>query len=214
MMRQFPLLILLLLSLNLAAPQRSLAQAEEIQQLLLNAEKLRQLKSILSDMKQGYDILHRGYGTVRDISEGSFSLHHAFLESLLEVSPAVRQYRRVAETIALQQRLVQEYRSAHRRFREAGTFTPGELAYLASVYDQLGEESLRHLEELALVLTAGELRMAEAERLAAIDRLYEATADKLGFLRHFNQQATRLALLRAREQNDLQTLRLLFPSNP
>lgn len=214
MMKHLSLLLLLLLSLNLAAPQRAMAQTDEIQQLLLNVEKLRQLKSILSDMKQGYDILHRGYGTVRDISEGSFSLHHAFLESLLEVSPTVRHYRRVAETIALQQRLVQEYRSAFRRFRDAGTFTTGELAYLASVYDQLLAESLRHLEELVLVLTAGELRMAEAERLEAIDRLYEATADKLGFLRHFNQQATRLALLRAREQNDLQSLQQLFPLHP
>ncbi|MBX0335366.1 TerB family tellurite resistance protein [Pontibacter sp. HSC-14F20] len=204
---------LLLLFLGAGLPQRAKAQADEIQQLLLNVEKLRQLKSILTDMKQGYDILHRGYGTVRDISEGSFSLHDAFLAGLLEVSPTVRHYRRVGETIALQQRLVAEYRSAYRRFREAGTFTPGELAYLSAVYDQLLAESLRHLEELVLVLTSGELRMAEAERLEAIDRLYEATTDKLAFLRHFNRQTSRLALQRARERNDVQTVqRLLLPS--
>ncbi|PVY40918.1 TerB family tellurite resistance protein [Pontibacter virosus] len=205
---------LLLLFLGAGLPYRASAQADEIQQLLLNVEKLRQLQSILSDMKQGYDILHRGYGTVRDISEGSFSLHHTFLEGLLAVSPTVRHYRRVAETITLQQRLVQEYRGAFRRFREAGTFTPGELAYLSAVYDRLLAESLRHLEELVLVLTAGELRMAEAERLEAIDRLYEATADKLAFLRHFNRQASRLALLRAREQSDWQTMQRLYLPTP
>ena len=202
--------ILLFLFLAAGLPYRAKAQTDEIQQLLLNVEKLRQLKNILSDMKQGYDILHRGYGTVRDITEGSFSLHHNFLESLLAVSPTVRHYRRVAETIALQQRLVKEYRGAFRRFREAGTFTPGELAYLSAVYDKLLEESLRHLEELVLILTAGELRMAEAERLEAIDRLYEATADKLSFLLHFNRKTTRLTLLRAREQNDLQTVQRLY----
>ncbi|WP_276499360.1 TerB family tellurite resistance protein [Pontibacter litorisediminis] len=209
-MKQSYFTLLLLLFLGAGLPPRAQAQADEIQQLLLNVEKLRQLKSILSDMKQGYDILHRGYGTVRDISEGSFSLHDAFLEGLLEVSPTVRHYRRVAETIALQQRLVQEYRGAYRRFREVGAFTPEELTYLASVYEKLLEESLQHLEELVLVLTAGELRMAEAERMEAIDRLYEATLDKFGFLRHFNQQATRLALLRAREQNNLQAVQQLY----
>jgi hypothetical protein len=213
-MKQLYTSLLLLLFLGAGLSPRAQAQADEIQQLLLNVEKLRQLKSILSDMKQGYDILHQGYGTVRDISQGSFSLHDAFLEGLLEVSPTVRLYRRVAETIALQQRLVQEYRGAYRRFREIGTFAPGELAYLATVYDNLLEESLRHLEELVLVLTAGELRMAEAERLEAIDRLHEATADKLGFLRYFNQQATRLALQRAMEQNDLQALQRLHQTTP
>jgi hypothetical protein len=213
-MKQLYTTLLLLFILGAALPPRAQAQADEIQQLLLNVEKLHQLKSILSDMKQGYDILHQGYGTVRDISQGSFSLHDAFLEGLLEVSPTVRHYRRVAETIALQQHLVQEYRTAYRRFRDAGTFSPDELAYLATVYDNLLEESLRHLEELVLVLTAGELRMAEAERLEAIDRLYEATADKLAFLRHFNSKAMRLALQRTREQDDLQMLQRLYQTIP
>lgn len=213
-MKHFALLLLFLLSLCAGLPPHARAQADEIQQLLLNVEKLRQLKSILSDMKQGYAILHRGYGTVRDLTQGNFQLHQAFLDGLLEVSPTVRHYRRVAETAALQERLVRESRSAYQRFREAEAFTPEELAYLSAVYDNLLEESLRHLEELLLVLTAGELRMAEAERLEAIDRLYEATAGKLGFLRNFNYQTTRLALERSREKADLQAVQQLYHTNP
>src|SRR5690348_15802827 len=91
------------------------AQADEIKQLLLNIEKLAQFKQILSDMKKGYQILEGGYNTIKDISEGNFNLHKAFLDGLMEVSPTVRNYRRVAGIINYQVVLVKEYRNADRK---------------------------------------------------------------------------------------------------
>jgi len=44
------------------------AQTYEIQQLLLDCEKLTQLKDIYSNMVKGYDILSEGYQAVKDIS--------------------------------------------------------------------------------------------------------------------------------------------------
>ncbi|MGY4383932.1 preprotein translocase subunit YajC [Pedobacter sp. UYP24] len=58
----------------------SRAQSTEVQQLLLNVEKLSQLKNILSDMKKGYTIVTNGYNAVKNISQGNFSLHEVFLE--------------------------------------------------------------------------------------------------------------------------------------
>ena len=46
-----------------------MAQSTEIQQLLLNVEKLAQLKKILSNMKKGYEIVSNGYNTIKDISK-------------------------------------------------------------------------------------------------------------------------------------------------
>lgn len=207
-------LLLLLLPTFILGSGQAKAQSAEVQQLLLNVEKLAQLKQILLDMKAGYDIIHEGYGTVRAISEGSFSLHDAFLASLLEVSPAVRNYRRVADIISYQRRIVSEYTGAYARFRQGGSFTLAELEYLGSVYANLNRQCLRHLDELALILTAGELRMSEEERLSAIDRIFTETGDKLAFLRHFNRQATLLALQRARERNDVNALGQLYQVNP
>ncbi|WP_439879747.1 TerB family tellurite resistance protein [Pontibacter sp. MBLB2868] len=203
-------LLTFLLATFLCLPPRAKAQTEEIQQLLLNVEKLNQLKSILSDMKSGYDIISQGYGTIKDISEGSFNLHAHFLDGLLAVNPTVQHYKRVAEIVTLQQRIVSEYKAAYSRFRQDGNFSPSELDYLARVYAHLFDESLRHLDELVLILTAGELRMSDDERLEAIDRIFTGTAEKLTFLRHFNRQATLLAIQRAKERNDVQTLQNLY----
>lgn len=186
------------------------AQADELAQLALNIEKLTQFKQILSDMKKGYEILSGGYNTIKNIAQGNFNLHKVFLDGLMEVSPAVRNYRRVADITHYQIMLVNEYRTAFDRFRRDNNFNPDELAYLGRVYDNLFNESLRNLDGLLTVITAGKTRMSDDERLQAIDRIFEDMQDKLMFLRHFNNNTTILAVQRAKEHNDVQTLRKIY----
>ena len=208
------LIILISLSfLGILPAFRASAQADEIAQLILNIEKLAQFKQILSDMKKGYEILSGGYNTIKNISEGNFSLHKAFLDGLMEVSPAVRNYRRVADITNYQIILVKEYRKAYERFRQDNNFNADELAYLGRVYDNLFKESLRNLDELLTVITAGKLRMSDDERLQAIDRIYADMQDKLMFLRHFNNNTTILAVQRAKERNDAQAIRKIYGLN-
>lgn len=189
------------------------AQADEIQQLLLNVEKLAQFKQILSDMKKGYQMLEGGYNTIKNISEGNFNLHKVFLDGLMNVSPTVRKYRRVADIINYQTVLVKEYKNAYDRFKRDNNFNADELSYLGHVYDNLFKESLRNLDELLTVITAGKTRMSDDERLQAIDRIYANMQDKLMFLRHFNNNTTILALQRAKERNDAQTIQKIYGIN-
>ncbi|MBL7735195.1 MAG: TerB family tellurite resistance protein [Terrimonas sp.] len=208
------LIIIISLSfLGILPAFRASAQADEIAQLVLNIEKLAQFKQILSDMKKGYEILSGGYNTIKNISEGNFSLHKAFLDGLMEVSPTVRNYRRVADITNYQIILVKEYRKAYERFRQDNNFNADELAYLGRVYDNLFKESLRNLDELLTVITAGKARMSDDERLQAIDRIYADMQDKLTFLRHFNNNTTILAVQRAKERNDAQTIRKIYGLN-
>ncbi len=195
---------------SLSLPNKTLAQADEIAQLLLNVEKLAQFEQILSDMKKGYEILNGGYNTIRDLSEGNFNLHKTFLDALMEVSPAVKNYKRVADIINYQLILVREYKSAFNRFKRDNNFNQQELAYLRKVYENLFDQSLNNLDELLLIVTANKLRMSDDERLAAIDRIYADMQDKLVFLRYFNNNTTILALQRAKEQNDVVTMSQIY----
>nr|MBD3622737.1 TerB family tellurite resistance protein [Sunxiuqinia sp.] len=195
---------------SLTIPNKALAQADEIAQLLLNVEKLAQFEQILSDMKKGYEILNGGYNTIRDLSEGNFTLHKTFLDALMEVSPAVKNYKRVADIVNYQLILVREYKSAFNRFKLDNNFNQQELAYLRKVYENLFDQSLNNLDELLLIVTANKLRMSDDERLAAIDRIYADMQDKLVFLRYFNNNTTILALQRAKERNDVVTMRQIY----
>lgn len=179
------------------------AQDQEIAQLALNIEKLAQFKQILSDLKKGYDILNKGYGTVKDISEGNFSIHKTFLDGLYAVSPEVRKYRRVAQIIEYQLILMREYKNAYQRFRSSGVLRPEEIIYLAQVYQRLIDSSLRNIEELTMIITAGQLRMSDDERLRSIDSIYDDMEDKVMFLRSFNNQTSVMVMQRQRIKNDV-----------
>jgi len=193
---------------------RATAQSTEVQQLLLNVEKLTQFKSILSDMKAGYQIVSTGYNAVRDVSQGSFSLHRTFLDGLMAVSPEVRRYHKIVRIITAQGTILSEYKSALSRFQSSDRFNAREINYLASVYGQLNKQSLSNLESLLMVITAGELRMSDEERLSAIDKIDEDMQEKLLFLRHFNIQGMGIARQRELEQHDVSSMQELFKSNP
>jgi hypothetical protein len=186
------------------------AQTEEVQQLLLNVEKLAQLKQILNDLYKSYEIVSKGYNAISDISKGNFNLHKTFLDGLMEVSPLVKNYRKVGAIISSQLRIVKEYKSAFNRFKADKNFTIEELRYIGSVYQNLFDKSLKDLEALAMVLTSGNLRMTDDERLSSIDAIYNSTDEKLQFLRHFNNSTSIVALQRAKEAKDVQVSRHLY----
>lgn len=207
------ILILGIALFSLALANKAMAQTDEIAQLLLNVEKLAQFKQILSDMKKGYKILNGGYNTIKDLSQGNFSLHKTFLDALMEVSPTVKNYKRVADIINYQVILVKEYKSAFNRFKRDNNFNEQELAYLGRVYENLFKQSLNNLDDLVTIITANKLRMSDDERLKAIDKIFADMQDKLLFLRHFNNNTTVLAVQRAKERNDANTMRLIYGIN-
>lgn len=211
-MKRYIMPVLLLLMIAIPAIKVK-AQADEIAQLLLNVEKLAQFKGILKQMKDGYDILNGGYNTVRDISRGNFDLHKTFLDGLLEVSPTVKNYRKVGEIINGQVRLVRVSRTALGRFREDRYFDSKEISYIGQLYENLLGQSLHNLDELVNVVSAGKLRMNDDERLKAIDRIHKDMEDKLSFLRHFNNEVQVLSRQRAKERSDIEYSRKLYGTN-
>ncbi len=197
----------------LTAGHNSFGQAAEIQQLILNWEKLRQLEEILDNMYRGYKILDKGYTTIKNIAEGNYTIHQLFLDGLMAVNPAVRNYRRIPYIIDYQKLLLKEYQRAYNRFRRDPNFTLDELEYLGSVYRFLFDASLRNIDELIMVITASQLRMSDAERMQAIDRIFFDMEDKVIFLRSFNNNTQLLAIQRARSRNDVRTMRQLYGIN-
>jgi predicted DNA-binding ArsR family transcriptional regulator len=186
------------------------AQSEEVQQLLLNIEKLAQFKKILQNMYDGYKLLNKGYTAVKNISEGNFNLHKTFLDGLMQVSPAVKKYKRITDIISYQIRIAKEYKLAFNRFKEEKQFSAEEIDYLGKVYRNLFIESLKSLDELSMVITSGKLRMSDDERLQAIDKIYIAVEDQYSFLKEFTNNTNMLSLQRKSEQAQIEISRRLY----
>ena len=193
--------------LSMLLSELSFSQSDEAQQLLLNWEKLTQFKVILRDMKNGYQILQKGYDSIRNISQGSFSLHRTFLDGLLEVSPLVKKYKKVAEIIEYEMRILKEYKAAMEQFKEDKQFTLAEIDVISKVYSNLLKATLKNIELLTMVITSGELRMSDGERLDAINKIYSNIVDQYTFLNEFNNNTAILSIQREKEKMDIDLMR-------
>lgn len=200
-----PIIFAFLMILVQALPVRS--QSAEVVQLLLNVEKLAQFKTILKQMKQGYNILQGGYRTVKDLSAGNFNLHKTFLDALLRVSPTVRRYHKVADIIQMQLNILETCRTFNRQLNKKKLFQDGELSYMLKIYQGLLVRSLNNLEELVLVLSDRALSMNDSERLHAIDGIYDEMQEMTIFLRKFSNDSKLLLLQRKKEVNDVRSIR-------
>jgi hypothetical protein len=161
-------------------------------------------------MYKDYEVINKGYTDIRNIAEGNFNLHKLFLDGLLIISPAVRDYPRVVDIIDAEYNIVSEYKSAYKRFAADGHFTLQELNYLSDTYSTLFQRSLQSINELAMVMTDNELRMTDAQRLQAIDRIYSDIIGQLAFLRQFNNNTSILATQKLKEAGDIGTLKMIY----
>lgn len=205
------LTIALLLGLPQAPKGQSLAQL--VEQLDLDYQKLAQLKQMLSDMYTGYKKVRNGYERVRSIAQDNFNLHKVFLDALLSVSPVVRNYVKVQHIINSEAQLVKEYQSARSYLKGTGLFTGSELDAFNSMSGDLLNGSLRNLDELTDVLTDNTLRMNDAERLAAIDRIDNDMTNRLSILQTFDNTAAIQAGQRGIELNNIITMQNLNGNN-
>ncbi|TKK66337.1 TerB family tellurite resistance protein [Ilyomonas limi] len=201
---------MIILCLLLAGIQQVAAQSYEAKQLLLDWSKLEQMKGILKDMKEGYEIVSKGYSTIRDISQGNFNLHEAFLDGLWLVSPTIRKYWKIPEIINDQLQIVKEYKSAFNHYKQSGLLNPDEIMYLGQVYNNLFSQSLKGLDDLTMLITANQLRMSDDERLSGIDKVYNDMQDKLQFLQSFNNKTSVLLLQRNKEQSEVLQMDRLY----
>ena len=198
------------LSLILCSSFSGKSQSFETEQLLLNLQKLSQLKSMLEDLKKGYEVIRNGYNRVKEVSEGNFQLHDLFLSHLLEVSPMVRDYYKVGQISKNGLKLIRECKEAFQYFRQSEELTKEEISYLKNVYTQLLSKSANYLADLAEILTSGVFRMSDNERLNRIDQIHFSLLNQLIFLRHFNAQNKVLLTLRAKARNEIGTSKNLY----
>lgn len=132
-------------------------------------------------LKKGYELVGGGLQTIRDISNGEFSLHSAFISGLKEVSPVVRNDARVAEIIGMQVNIGRAFAS----IKSGASLSSFNLLYIKDVRSSLWEQSLKDLEELLMVITAGKIEMGDDQRIQRLDKVHRSMREKLAFAQHF-----------------------------
>ncbi len=185
------------------------SQAQELQQLAMDIEKLAQLKSMYQSMVKGYTTLTKGYGDVINVTKGNFDMHKAYLDGLIAVNPSVKKYGKINSIADNQTLIVKEFNTAYTKFISSGMFTNAELLDIKAAAKNIIDESTKGLDELLLVVTPGSLRMNDEERIAAIDRIDLQMDNWLKVMRTMTGDNQQLLLLRSQRQRDVKSMKTL-----
>lgn len=157
-------------------------------------------------LKTGYQVVDGGLSTIRDITNGEFKLHDAFISSLKRVSPTIKNDVRIAEIISLQIAILKAFGNV-----KSNDFLSAEnLAYVSLVANAVSRECFGDLEELLLIITSGRLEMKDDERLTKLNQLYESMLDKSAFTQDFISNVALLTNQRQADQKDLKGIIQMF----
>ncbi|NII83129.1 hypothetical protein [Pedobacter sp. SG908] len=169
-------------------------------------EQIAALQLYLDYARKGYRLVDGGLQAIKNITNGEFSLHGAFISSLKTVSPSVRKNVKVAEILAYQISITRWFGE----FKGNVLLSPDDQLYILGVKAGVLADCSRDLESLLLVVTSGRLEMGEAERIRRIDLLYESMPDKAAFTADFIGKVEGLVRNRERDHLDILDLRRAY----
>lgn len=162
-------------------------------------EQLAALKLYAGYLQKGYLIGRDGIQAVRDITNGEFGLHSAFISSLSKVSPVISRHKKLAEVIDMQLEMVSVFKALGRMH----DLEPMALAYIASVGSEILEASVSDVEVLMMIISSGRLELDEEERLRRLDDLHASVEEKYRFVRWFRGEVLLLNKQKDKLLNDL-----------
>lgn len=137
-------------------------------------------------------------------------LYSSYYQELQQVKKVITGYDEVKQAVQRQVQLVNEYKAAYHLFQQDKNFSAAEVNDMASVYNGILNESIRNLDEVLLAVSSLQTQMTDAERLAMIHKASGAMQKNLNDLRQFNNGNMSVTMQRAKEKNDMQTVRQLY----
>lgn len=171
-------------------------------------EQIAALKIYTGYLKKGYDVVSTGLSTVKEFSNGEFSLHNSFISSLKTVSPVIRNNVKVVQIISMQLEITKSFRNISK-----GGLSINTANYVESVRANILEECNNDLGELLLIITSGKVEMEDDERLQRLDKIYESMLNKLAFVQSFSNQVNLVNQQRNNQQRSINQLRQFYEIN-
>jgi len=198
-LRTLPLFVFLLTSYSCPVHAQGLIETMTAQ--------LAKLELQLKELQQGYSYVQQGLSTISSIKNGDFNLHSAFFNSLNAVNPAIRNWTKVADIIAMQADILILSANSLRQFNSSAAFSPASRSYLNAVYAHIKDLTSRDIDELTGLISDGNWQMSDDDRMHRIDQLYQRVADKQSFLHSFSARVTLEVKQRSQELSQFDHLR-------
>ncbi|GGG59751.1 hypothetical protein [Hymenobacter glacieicola] len=191
---QFPAVI--------SAPIAEKSSRKQIVHQSVSATLLGEGKGLANDMKVVS-------GKIKGIMDKTQALHDQWYSSLLQISAGVRNYRRVREIYTHQGEMINQFATAIPELRRK-QLTPAQLTEASTVYQGILQENVALLGELAGILSAGQAKMTDPERLEFIDNIADRIVKQHDLMNYFTGKCRAIAQHQAQQVQDHEAVNALM----
>lgn len=166
---------------------------------LQNAQKV--LENQLSKLK--LDEIAEWTGKQRE-------LYEKYYNELWEIKAQIAYYRRIKELTEKQVALVKGYRQAWDLLRKDTHFSIEELEEMQKVYRGILDASVKHVDEMLMVVNSFKVQMSDAARLDIINRAADGIEVTYNDLMRYNTQNAMLSIQRSADSEEVDRLKRLY----
>lgn len=166
---------------------------------LQNAQ--REMENVLSQTK---------LTEISDWVQKQKDLYGDYFNELWQIKDAIQYYHKIEEITEKQVRLVSEYQSAYKLFKQDDHFSPDEIEYMGKVYTGIIDESLKNLDQLFLVINSFTTQMADEKRMQTINDAGNAIDENYDDLKAFNNENMMLSIQRSKDLNEVNVVKQLY----
>ncbi|SHL10493.1 hypothetical protein SAMN05444266_10256 [Chitinophaga jiangningensis] len=166
---------------------------------LQNAQK--EVENILTKLK---------LDEISDWTKKHKEQYQQYFDELNKVKQAISGYKRVKEIINKQVAIVDEYNAAFKLFKKDKHFNAQEIDYMTKVYTGIIDESLKNVDNLFLVINSFSTKMTDGKRIEILNGVAKRIDLNLNDLRSFNNENKKLVLQRARDQKDVEQIKMMY----
>ena len=106
--------------------------------------------------------------------------------------------------------LVNQYRRAWNGVTKDSHFTADEVDYMGTVYTGIIEQSIKNLDQVALVINSFVTQMSDQKRMEIIDKAAEAMQKNYNDLKSFSNENIQLSIQRSKDEHDVAVVRALY----
>jgi hypothetical protein len=147
---------------------------------------------------------------ISDWSSKQKDLFGRYYQELWDIKSAIAYYSKIAELTQKQAALVNAYTHTWGLLKNDRHFTVDELSYMTKVYSGILEASVTDLDQILDVIHAGKTQMPDASRMELINKAADHMDSNYNDLQQFNNQNAILSLQRAKDENEVVTLKKYY----
>lgn len=147
---------------------------------------------------------------ITDWSKKQKEQYQKYFDELQQVKLYITYYQRIKDILKKQARLVQQYQLGWGLLKNDKHFTPKEVDYMGKVYSGILDETIKNIDQVMLVVNSFRTEMTDAQRLKIINQAGDKVDENYTDLVRFNQGNAILSLQRAKDQFDVDQVKLMY----